>query len=378
MKVNFNQPIIFEETLGYLDQAIKSHHLSGMGPFTQKCEELLNIVTGAPNLMVTSATHALEMMGLLLDIKSGDEVILPSFTFVSTANAFVLRGAKLRFADNDEFGNLKPTEVERLLTAKTKAIVTVHYAGNSADMDKLLAVSKQARVPLVEDAAQAIGATFKEKALGTFGSFGCFSFHETKNVSAGEGGSLICGNQSLIERGEIIREKGTNRRRFLRGIVDKYTWIDVGSSYVLSDLNCAYLYPQLLKLNQINSRRRELWKRYKQALERPLERIGAVILTNPKHNENPNAHLFALVMPSIEIRTSYIEYMRGREIMCPFHYVSLHTSPFGQKTSVDGVESLPNCEYLSAGLVRLPLFYNLADEQQAYVISETLKWLSLQ
>jgi dTDP-4-amino-4,6-dideoxygalactose transaminase len=376
IKVPFNSPVILEDSFEHLRQSLENRHLSGLGPFTKQTEAHLDRLTQTSNLVVTSATHALEMMGLLLDIKPGDEVIIPSFTFVSTANAFILRGAKVRFADNDEYGNIKISEVERLLSPKTKAVMAVHYAGNSADLEHLIAVCKSAQVPLLEDAAQAIGSTFKGKALGSLGDLGCISFHETKNIGSGEGGSLLVNQKKLLERAEIIREKGTNRKLFFQGLVDKYTWVDVGSSYVLSDLNVAFLYPQLLRLQEINQRRIEICRHYRSQLAAPFAKIGARVLETPVHNDNPNGHLFAIVFSNPEHRVRFISWMSEHLISCPFHYVSLHTSPFGRVASAGGlVEELAGCDSLSKGLVRFPLFYNMTQEQLEHTITTAQQWI---
>jgi dTDP-4-amino-4,6-dideoxygalactose transaminase len=378
IRIPFNKPIRLDTHPAALASALQSGHLAGLGGFTKKCEAWLNAHNGAQNLIVSSATHALEMMAILMDVKPGDEVILPSFTFVSTANAFALRGATLRFADNDEYGNLSLSEVERLLTPRTKAVVAVHYAGTSCDMDALGALLSSAKVELGEDAAQALGATYKGRALGTFGSLGCYSFHETKNVSSGEGGALIVSQpERHLERAEIIREKGTNRRRFLRGQVDKYTWVDIGSSYVLSDLNCAYLWPQLEAFEAIQARRAAIWNRYLAAFAEPMKRLDGSVLTTPAWN-TPNHHLFGLVFPKPELRDAFIAAMRQQGILCPFHYVPLHTSPFGRQVTGHAPEPLPHCERLSSCLVRLPLFHALTDAEQDEVIQHALHWLARQ
>jgi dTDP-4-amino-4,6-dideoxygalactose transaminase len=380
MKVPFNSPVILPSTMERLSEAIANKNLTGLGPFSRQVEEQLRTLTGQPNLLVTSASHALELMALLAEIKLGDEVIMPSFTFVSTANAFILRGAQIRFADNDEFGNIRISEVQRLLTPKTKAVVAVHYAGNSTDMNVLVEICKTAGVYLFEDAAQAIGSTFKGRALGTFGDLGCFSFHETKNVGSGEGGALIVPSHhpEWLERAEIIREKGTNRKNFLKGLVDKYTWVDIGSSYVLSDLNAAFLQPQLEKLREINSRRLSIQKIYREALEKPISRLQARVLETPAHNDNPNGHIFALVFQNQELRNSFIAWMSKLQISCPFHYVSLHSSPMGRKHLGPFFEELPGCDQISQGLVRLPLFFNMTDEQVEFVITSALQWIQQQ
>ena len=373
--VPFNKPVDLPESVSAVQAALSAGHLSGNGPYTKKCEKVLEQRLERKTRIVTSATHALETMGLLTELKPGDEVILPSFTFVSTANAFALRGATLRFADNDEFGNIKPTEIERLLSKKTKAVVAVHYAGASADLDAILELCAKHGVPLFEDAAQAIGAKYKQRPLGTIGALGCFSFHDTKNIGCGEGGALICGDEFYAERAEIIREKGTNRSQFLRGLVDKYTWVDIGSSYVLSDLNAALLLPQLERLDAIHAKRKSIWEHYKKELTAPLAKRDTHILETPSHN-TPNFHMLAVVFADSEMRDSYIAFMREQGVSCPFHYVALHTSPFGQTFSNEKPEQLPGCDRLSQRLARLPLYYNMTEKDQAYVIEKTLAWLN--
>lgn len=374
-RVPFNEPLLLPEFPDLLKKCFANKHLSGLGPLSRLCEEELHKITRAKTLLTTSATSSLEMMALLLGVSSGDEIILPSFTFVSTANAFALRGAILKFGDNDEFGNLLPSEVERLATARTKAVVAVHYAGASADMDRLQEICRHKKITLLEDAAQAIGSKFKKQSLGTMGALGCFSFHETKNVGCGEGGSLLVNDSEVyLERAEFIREKGTNRRKFVEGFADKYSWVDIGSSYVLSELNACLLHPQLVRLEEISKKRKQLWQNYEAALMAPFAHIGADTLKVPAHNES-NFHIFAVIFRSLEIRRSFIQFMQSRGITTPFHYVSLHTSPYGSKYfDASSEPRLRNCERLSDGLVRLPLFYNLEDTDQNYVTEAALEW----
>ncbi|MBL7669074.1 MAG: dTDP-4-amino-4,6-dideoxygalactose transaminase [Bdellovibrionaceae bacterium] len=375
MVVVFNKPVMLPNIPQYIRDSLTSNHLSGMGPMTKRCESLLSEINHCSNLITSSATHALEMMALLLNIKAGDEVIIPSYTFVSTANAFALRGAKIVFAENDDFGNISIPDVEQLINRRTKAVVAVHYAGNSADMNQLSAITKKFGVALLEDAAQAIGSTFRGRQLGTMGDLGCYSFHETKNVHCGEGGALILGKDEFLERAEIIREKGTNRRKFSQGLVDKYSWVDIGSSYVLSDLNCAILIPQLEKLSEINDKRKSIWGKYKSALTSDLNRIGAEILGRPDHNDNPNHHLFAILFDKPLERTDFIKFMFEKGVLAPFHYVSLHTSSYARSLSSEQPRALKNCDRFSHCLVRLPLFYNMTDDQSSYVIEKTREWL---
>jgi dTDP-4-amino-4,6-dideoxygalactose transaminase len=312
------------------------------------------------------------MMPILLGIGPGDEVILPSFTFPSTANAFTLRGSKLRFADNDEFGNISISEVDRLLNKRTRAVVAVHYAGTSADMDPLLSLCREAGIFLVEDAAQALGAEYRGHPLGTLGTLGCYSFHETKNVSSGEGGALICGDVSHVTRAEVLREKGTNRSAFLQGLVDKYSWVDIGSNYVLSELNSAYLLPQLQHFPIIQDRRKEIWEGYARGLQEHIAAKGGRALGTPAFNK-ANYHMFALIFAVPEHRDLFIRGMREAGIVCPFHYVPLHTSLFGRTFYENAPDTLPNCDDISQCLVRLPVFYNLSDAEHARVVQNAKK-----
>lgn len=373
MQIPFNQPVHLGTELSAMAEAILRHgHVAGGGPFTKRCELWLESVYSARALLVTSATHALEMAALLLDIQPGDEVIVPSFTFVSTANAFALRGARIVFADCDPMGNILPEEVARLRTARTRAVVPVHYAGNSCDMAALTSAS--ADVPVIEDAAQAISGTFKGQKLGALGSCGALSFHETKNIGCGEGGALLVRDPALVERAEYLRDKGTNRRRFQQGLVDKYTWVDLGSSYVLSDLNAAYLSTQLSELPRIQARRGEICLRYAQALAGAVDKVGGYLISTPAHNQ-ANHHLFAMVLRTAAQRERFISEMRERKIITPFHYVPLHRSPYGEKFH-DG-RTLPHSDRLGSCLVRLPLFFNQTDEQVERVVSSALDVLRL-
>jgi dTDP-4-amino-4,6-dideoxygalactose transaminase len=373
MSVQFNKPISLPEQWTYLKSYLDSSQAGNSHQFSKKCEARLEEIIKNPVRMVTSATHALELMALLLNIQPGDEVILPSFTFVSTANAFALRGANIRFGDNDEFGNLMPSEVERLMTQKTKAVITVDYAGGSADLDVLLDICKQHSVPLLEDAAQAIGARYKGRYLGSIGTLGCLSFHETKNITSGEGGALILGDPQYLERTEILREKGTNRSRFLQGLVDKYTWVDIGSSYVPSEINAAYLYPQLTLIDTILDHRKNLWQKYYQNLKKIFDSMDIQTLEPPSHNE-PNYHMFAAIFPTSEMRSHFIDFMKQKSISCPFHYVSLHSSPFGKRFPQGSDEPLKGADRFSQCLARLPLFHNLSEQEQTYVIESIAEW----
>jgi len=372
LHVGFNRPAFVGGEAEEVTKAIlEKQQLSGDGYYTKLCEKWLSDFYQAPTLLTSSCTHALEMAALLLNLESGDEVIVPSFTFVSTANAFVLRGASIQFADCDEFGQLSLESVKRLLTPKTKAVCAVHYAGHSTDMDALSTFCKEHQLFLVEDAAQAIGAQYQDRLLGTWGDLACLSFHETKNVSSGEGGALIINNPAFAERAHFLREKGTNRSKFVQGLVDKYTWVDIGSSYVMSDMNAAHLWVHLQNLEIINQKRLSIWKDYNDALGTTLPK-GAQLLQVPS-KVSSNAHLFALIFEQPEYRTAFIHFMRQAQITAPFHYVALHSSPYAQQLQAEGkafaADSYQQTNRLAHGLVRLPLFYNLSDEQQAWVIT---------
>ncbi len=370
--IPFNKPVWLGTEIQRITEAITSHgHVAGGGPFGKYCEQLLARQLGQPVLLVTSCTHSLEMAAMLLDMKEGDEFIVPSYTFVSTANAFVLRGARPVFADVDRDGNLDPREVSRLVTERTKAVVVVHYAGNSCDMRQLAEACR--KVPIVEDAAQALGARFDGKPLGTFGLCGSFSFHETKNVGCGEGGALTLRDEPLVERAEYLRDKGTNRRRFFSGLVDKYTWVDIGSSYVLSDLNAAYLSAQLDELDRIQARRAEIHRRYGQELAGPVEQKGGYLICHQARN-TPNHHLFGVVFRTGEQRDRFIAHMKAHHIIAPFHYVALHLSPMGRR--FHGDRALPISERLTSCLVRLPLYFNMTDREQDEVIQRTREFLN--
>jgi dTDP-4-amino-4,6-dideoxygalactose transaminase len=362
--IPFNRPVYLGTELSAMAEAIlQNGHVAGGGPFGTTCEAILADLLGVRTLLVSSCTHALEMAAILTGAGPGDEVIVPSFTFVSTANAFALRGVRPVFVDCDADGNVDVADVERARTPRTRAIVAMHYAGSSCDLDRLLEVA--GGIPVVEDAAQALGSRWNGRPLGTFGACSTFSFHETKNVGCGEGGALALRDAALIERAEVLRDKGTNRRRFQQGLADKYTWVDVGSSWTLSDLNAAYLSTQLRNRDTIQQRRRTLHERYGAELRGPAEAAGARLLGTPPQL-TPNHHLFALVLRSGEHRTRFIAGMRARNIVTPFHYVPLHQSPFGRQFH-DG-RALPRAEELGERLVRLPLFFNLSDDDQGKVI----------
>lgn len=369
--IPFNKPYLHGRELVYIAQSVASGKISGDGIFTKKCHEYFENRYGFKKvLLTTSCTDALEMAAILLDIQPGDEVIAPSYTFVSTVNAFALRGAKIVFADSySEHPNIDPEQIEALVTEKTKAIVVVHYAGVACDMDRIMAISERHGIPVVEDAAQAIDSYYKGKPLGSIGALGTFSFHETKNIIAGEGGLLAINDERFVNRAEIIREKGTNRSSFFRGEVDKYGWVDIGSSFLPSDIVAAYLYAQLEQLDIIQARRKEIWQRYYRNLQ-PLVQSSKIKIPLIADYANNNAHMFYLVCENLKQRTQLISNLKENGIHAVFHYLSLHDSPYYQPLH-DG-RVLANSDHYSDCLVRLPLFYELTDEQVDY-ISQTIQ-----
>lgn len=357
--IPFNKPFLTGKETEYISEAVKSGKISGDGIFTRKCHEFFERRYGfKKSLLTTSCTDALEMAAILIDTQPGDEIIMPGYTFVSTANAFVLRGAKIVFADsNADNPNIDAASLESLITDKTKAIVPVHYAGIACDMDVIMELAKRYNLQVIEDAAQAIESFYKNRPLGSIGDLAAFSFHETKNIISGEGGMLAINDESFLERAEIIREKGTNRSKFFRGEVDKYGWVDIGSSFLPSEIISAFLYAQLENLDEIQAKRILLWERYYQNLESLSERFGVKLPFIDEFATN-NAHMFYLVCRSLEERTALIGYLKDAGIHAVFHYLSLHKSPFYQDKH-DGRE-LPNCDYYADRLIRLPLFYELS------------------
>jgi dTDP-4-amino-4,6-dideoxygalactose transaminase len=354
---------------------IQQMHCSGVGPFTNQCEKLLEALLSVPRvLLTTSCTHALEMSALLLDIQPGDEVIVPAFTFVSTVNAFVLRGAKPVFVDiRPDTLNLDETKVEQAITERTKAIVPVHYAGVGCEMDTIEGVASKYNIAIIEDNAQGLWGRYKRQNLGTFGVLGALSFHETKNISCGEGGALLINDPALEERAEILREKGTNRSQFNRGQIDKYTWVDVGSSYVLSDLLAAFLFAQLEKTQEIQKFRERIWNYYMQRMAPLTEAHGIRLPCVPPHCEQPY-HMFYLLLNSIEQRQKLIEWLSARGIHAVFHYLPLHLSEMGRK--LGGKEGqCPVTESISQRLLRLPFYPDLAQEQQDSVMDAIQEFL---
>ena len=372
--IPFNVPPVTGKEINYINEAITSGKICGDGTFTKKCTEYLENYLETKVLLTTSCTSSLEMSALLCNIKPLDEVILPSYTFCSTADAFVQRGAKLVFVDiRKDTLNIDETKIEHAITEKTKAIICVHYAGVSCEMDEIIKIAKKYNLKVVEDAAQAIFSTYKGRKLGTIGDFGCFSFHETKNLSMGEGGGIsINTNLADYEKAEIIREKGTDRSKFIRGQIDKYTWRDYGSSYLPSDLNAAYLYAQLTESNKIQQNRMNIWNKYKSSLK-ILEENNKITLPVIPEECKHNAHIFYFITKSLEERTKLISFLKQNEIQAVFHYIPLHSSPAGIKFGrFDGKDEITT-EY-SERLIRLPLYYGLKDEDQNKVIENVLKF----
>lgn len=372
--INFNIPPYVGTEMNYIKEAIASQKICGDGEFTKKCNEWMeNRFHAQKVLLTTSGTTALDMATLLCEFKEGDEVILPSYTFSSTATSAVLGGAKLVFVDiRPDTMNIDEKKIECAITEKTKAIIVVHYAGVACEMDTIMEIAQKYNLIVIEDAAQGVMSTYKGKALGTIGDFGCYSFHETKNYSMGEGGALVINNPIYNERAEILREKGTNRSKFYRGQVDKYTWVDFGDSYLPSELNAAYLWAQLCEADKINNNRLESWNCYNEAFEH-LEEAGKVELPVVPDDCVHNAHMYYLKCKDLAERTAYIDYMRERDIWCVFHYVPLHSAPAGLKYGrFDGADEYTTKE--SDRLVRLPLYYGMKKEDRDQVIEYTLKF----
>ena len=357
--IPFNVPPCVGNEEKYIAQAIANHKLCGDGEFTKKCNAKLEQMTGtAKALLTTSCTHATEMAAILSKIQPGDEVIMPSYTFVSTANAFVLRGATAVFVDiRPDTMNIDETKIEEAITEKTKAIVPVHYAGVSCEMDTIMAIAQKYDLKVIEDAAQGIMSTYKGKPLGTIGDYGCFSFHETKNISMGEGGALLIANPADIETAEIVREKGTNRSKFFRGEIDKYSWVEAGSSYLPSELNAAYLWGELESAEEIYKNRMDTWQYYHSQLEN-MEKNGKIKRPVIPENCVHNAHMYYIKVHDMEVRTRLIRYLREKGICSVFHYVPLHSAPAGKKYGRFAGEDVYTTKE-SERLLRLPMFYNL-------------------
>lgn len=372
--ISFNVPPLVGTELDYVKKAIENHKICGDGPFTKECNAWLENRFGAQKvLLTTSGTTALEMAALMCDLQPGDEVILPSFTFSSTATAFVLAGAKLVFVDvRPDTMNIDETKIEAAITDKTKVICAMHYAGVACEMDTIMDIARRHGLKVVEDAAQGVMSTYKGKALGTIGDFGCFSFHETKNYSMGEGGALLIRDPEYNERAEILREKGTNRAKFFRGQVDKYTWVDYGSSYLPSEMNAAYLYAQLLEADRINNDRLASWNAYYEAFA-PLEQAGKVELPALPEGCVHNAHMFWLKLHDLEERTAFIQHLKENGVLAVFHYIPLHSAPAGLKFGVFSGEDVYTTRE-SERLVRLPLYYGLTEEDRNTVIRSVLSF----
>lgn len=379
MKIPFNKPFITGNELEFIKDAVEYGKISGNGKYTQKTHRFFERQFGFKKcLLTTSCTDALEMAAILLEVEPGDEVIMPSYTFVSTANAFVLRGATIRFVDSRaDHPGMDENKIEELIKERAKAIVVVHYAGVACDMDKVMGIANRHQLFVVEDAAQAINSFYEHEdgtssPLGSIGHLGAFSFHETKNIMAGEGGMLVVNDEQFTSRAEIIWEKGTNRTAFFRGEVDKYGWVDIGSSFLPSELNAAFLYAQLVNLIRIQQKRMSIWNRYQKGLEEACNRLGIRQPNIPDYATN-NGHMYYLICESPEQRDAFIAYLKEKDILSVFHYLSLHTSPFF-KNLHDGRE-LPNTELYSQNLVRLPFYYELSVAQQDYII-QNINWFS--
>jgi dTDP-4-amino-4,6-dideoxygalactose transaminase len=374
--ITFNQPCLVGKELLYISDAIQKQHASGDGYYTKVChrffEEQFSVKKA---LLTTSCTHALELAAILCDIKPGDEVIVPSFTFTSTVNAFILRGATPVFCDvREDTKNIDEALVPQLISRKTKAIIPVHYAGVGCEMDSLQQLAKAHGLFLIEDNAQGIFGTYRGRELGTLGDFGTLSFHETKNINCGEGGALLINNSQFIERAEIIREKGTNRSQFFRGEVDKYGWIDVGSSFLPSDILAAYLWAQLEASTEINTKRKKIWKTYYAELQDWSTCWGVALPIVPEHVEQ-SYHMFYLVMPDLAARTAFIQHLNRRNIKAVFHYQALHNSPMGLKLG-GKMGQCPIAERMSDQLVRLPFHNGLTELEIEYII-ESIKQFKL-
>ncbi len=367
-KIPFNKPAVVGTEMQYMADALQRGHISGDGYYTRRCHALLEDQLGVKKaLLTTSCTHALEMSALILGIQPGDEVIVPDFTFVSTVNAFVLRGATPIFSDvRPDTLNMDEAQLERLITPRTKAIVPVHYAGVGCAMDAIMEIADRHNIPVVEDNAHGLYGCYKERQLGTFGVMATQSFHETKNFTCGEGGALLINDPRYVERAEIIREKGTNRSRFFRGQVDKYTWVDVGSSFLPSDLLAAYLYAQLEQRDEIQGKRAAIWTQYADQLPTWAASNAVRLPVIPEDCEQ-TYHMFYLLLPSLDARTRLIDHLKAQEILSVFHYLPLHLSDMGRKYGGEPGDC-PVTEDISDRLLRLPLFYNMTSEEQERVI----------
>ena len=375
--ISFNVAPFMGKEFDYIQEAIESRHISGDGKFTKLCDRWMEERFNAEKIMLTtSGTTALDMAMIMCDLEPGDEVILPSFTFSSTATSAVLAGANLVFVDiRPDTMNIDEDKIEEAITDRTRVISVVHYAGVSCDMDKIMDIARRHSLIVVEDAAQGVMSSYKGKALGTIGDFGCYSFHETKNYSMGEGGAIVINNPAYIEMAEILREKGTNRSKFYRGQVDKYTWVDFGDSYLPSEINAAYLWAQLEKADEINNNRMETWNFYNDSLK-PFRDAGLIELpTIPDYAEH-NAHMYYIKLKDLETRSDFLQFMRDREIGCVFHYVPLHSAPAGRKFGrFHGEDTYTTVE--SDRLVRLPMYYGITEEDKETVISSIKEYFGV-
>ena len=373
--IHFNVPPFVGSEFKYMQEAVDNHKICGDGPFTKRCNEWLEKRFGTTKAMLTtSGSSALDMAAILCGLKPDDEVILPSFTFSSTANSFVLAGAKLVFIDiRPDTMNIDEKKIEDAITEKTKVICVVHYAGVACEMDTIMEIARKHNLMVVEDAAQAMMSTYKKKPLGTIGDFGCYSFHETKNYSMGEGGAILINNVKYIERAEILREKGTNRSQFFRGQVAKYNWVDFGDSYLQSDLNAAYLWAQLEVADEINNNRLATWNTYWNAFKEYAEE-GKIVLPTIPDGCVHNAHMFYMKLSDLETRQKYISFMRENDILCVFHYVPLHSAPAGMKFGrFHGADDHTTSD--SDRLVRLPMYFNISQKDLDKVIEKTKKFI---
>lgn len=377
--IPFNKPTITGKEIEYIKDSILTGKISGNGIYTKRCQDFFEKKFQFKKcLLTTSCTDALEMAAILSGIKKGDEIIVPSYTFVSSALAFVREGAKIVFADSrDDHPGIDESKLDALVTEHTKALVIVHYAGVSCNMDLILDFVKKHNLILIEDAAQAVDSYYKGKPLGSFGDFAAFSFHETKNINSGEGGLLVINNDKYIDRSEVIWEKGTNRSQFFRGEVNKYGWVDTGSSFLPSDLNAAFLWAQLNDLEKIQKKRKDIWETYKNSLEEPLKKINISVPILPEYATN-NAHMFYLVCKSQEQRNYLIKFLKNNNVHAVFHYLSLHKSEFYSNYNTDKKQlNLKNSDRYADTLVRLPLFYELEEQELKYIINTILKFCKL-
>lgn len=375
--INFNVPPYTGKELDYIKIAVENQKICGDGEFTKKCNAWIEEKTGTRKcLLTTSCTHATELAALLADIKPGDEVIMPAYTFVSTADAFVLRGAVPVFVDiRPDTMNIDEKKIEDAITDRTRAIVPVHYAGVACEMDTIMDIAKRHNLMVIEDAAQGVMAYYKGKALGSIGDFGCYSFHETKNYSMGEGGALLIRDEKYVEDAEIIREKGTNRSKYFRGQIDKYTWVNYGSSYLPSDMNAAYLYAQLELADEINNKRRDNWDHYYESLK-PLADTGRISLPVVPDGCVHNAHMFYIKTADIDERSALIAFLKENGIMAVFHYIPLHTAPAGMRFGrFHGEDEYTTKE--SERLLRLPMFYALTEDQVTYICDKVKEFYAV-